>query len=181
MLASARVRPLASRGSRLLTALAAAGVAAAVVARYGGSAAGWIGGGAAAVLVVLSAIDIEQRRVPNRIVVPAALVALVARVAVDPGRWWVWVAAGCGAAAGFFVLAILRPGGLGMGDVKLVLLVGAVLGGAIVPALLIGTLAAAGWGIVLLARHGREAGCRTIAYVPFLAAGAIVALLVLRP
>jgi leader peptidase (prepilin peptidase)/N-methyltransferase len=172
---------LATPRRRWATAASATAVAAAVVVRYQGAATGYVMAGAAAVLVVLAAIDLEQRRIPNQIVVPAALVVLAARIALDPARAWVWAAAAFGAALAFFLLAILRPGGLGMGDVKLVLLIGAGLGGAVVPALLIGTVAGALFGVFLIVRHGAEAGKRTIAYAPFLASGALVTLLLLRP
>jgi leader peptidase (prepilin peptidase)/N-methyltransferase len=179
-----RVDPLpllAATRRRLATAVAALAVGGAVLARYHGSAAGLVAAFAASVLVVLSIIDLERRRVPNLIVLPAAAVVLAARIALEPDRAWVWVAAAFGTALVFFVLAILRPGGLGMGDVKLMLLMGAALGGAIIPALLFGTLAAAFYGVALLVRHGADASRRTMAYVPFLASGALLALLVLRP
>jgi leader peptidase (prepilin peptidase) / N-methyltransferase len=170
-----------SKRRRLTTGAAALAVAAGVLARYHADASGFVAAFAAAVLVVLSVIDLEVRLVPNRIVVPAAVIVLAARIVLDPGRAWVWAAASVGAAFAFFVLAILRPGGLGMGDVKLVLLIGAAVGPAVIAALLVGTLAGAAYGLFLLVRHGSAAGGRTIAYVPFLALGALVALLLLRP
>jgi leader peptidase (prepilin peptidase)/N-methyltransferase len=174
-------QPLASTRRRVTTGAAALVAGGAVLLRYHESARGSLAAFAAAVLVILSVIDLEQRRVPNRIVVPAAAVILAGRIALDPGRAWVWAAASLGAAFAFFVFAILRPGGLGMGDVKLVLLMGAALGAAIIPALLVGTLAAAVYGLFLMGRYGAEAGRRTMAYVPFLALGALLALLLLRP
>jgi leader peptidase (prepilin peptidase) / N-methyltransferase len=171
----------ASRRHRVTIGLTALAVSAAVVARYGAHAAGWVAAFAAVVLVVLSAIDLEVRLVPNRVVLPAAGLVLGGRIALEPGRAWVWAAAAFGGAFAFFVLALIRPGGLGMGDVKLMLLIGAALGPAIIPALLLGTVAAAVYGLFLLVRFGSQAGCRTIAYVPFLASGALVALIVLRP
>ena len=68
-----------------------------------------------------------------------------------------------------------------MGDVKLALLLGAALGGAVVPALLLGTLAGSAAAVVLLARHGREARRRAIPFGPFLAFGTIATLLLLAP
>ena len=80
------------------------------------------------VLVVLSAIDLEHRIVPNRIVLPAALVVLVAQTALHPSPEWTLGALG---ASGFlFVAALAYPAGMGMGDVKLALLLGAMLGRA---------------------------------------------------
>jgi len=164
-----------------LTAAAAIGAAAAVLARYDGGASGIVAAFAACVLVVLAAIDVEQRRVPNAIVLPAAAVVLAARVAIEPGRSWVWLAAAFGAAFAFLVLASIYPAGLGMGDVKLMLLIGATLGSAVLGGLLLGTLSAGIAGIALIARHGRAARRRSLPYVPFLAFGTLWALLLFRP
>jgi leader peptidase (prepilin peptidase)/N-methyltransferase len=172
---------LPSRRKRLATAASAAAVGGALVLRYHSTPEGWVVAFAAIVLVVLTYIDLEVRRVPNRIVLPAAAIVLAARIVLDPGRGWVWPAAGFGAAFAFFLLAILRPGGLGMGDVKLVLLIGAVLGSAVIPALLVGTVAGAAYGVILLVRFGSQASCRTIAYVPFLASGALAVMFLAKP
>lgn len=154
---------------------------AAVVVRYHGSAAGGVAAFASVVLVVLAAIDLERRQIPNPIVVPAAAVVLIGRIALDPSRWWVWLAASFGAGLAFFVLALVHPAGLGMGDVKLVLLIGAALGSAVLAGLFLGTVAAAIFGVALIARHGREARRRTLAYAPFLCFGALCVMLLVRP
>jgi leader peptidase (prepilin peptidase)/N-methyltransferase len=130
------------------------------------------------VLVVLSAIDLERRVLPNRIVVPSTILVLAARIALEPPRAWEWVIAGAGAFAFFYVIALLYPGGLGLGDVKFAALLGVGLGAAVVPAFVIGMTAAAVYGIALLLRDGRKAGKATIAYGPFLAFGALIALFV---
>jgi len=77
----------------------------------------------------------------------------------------------------FLVFALVYPAGLGMGDVKLALLIGAALGYAVVSALLLGTLAAGVFGAILLFKEGSSARKRAIPLGPFLAAGAIVVLL----
>jgi prepilin signal peptidase PulO-like enzyme (type II secretory pathway) len=174
-------RPLASPRRRILTAASAVAAGGVVLARYEGSAPGRVAAFATVCLVVLSAIDLERRRIPNAIVLPAAAIVLAGRLVVEPGRTWLWIGASLGAAAAFFVLALVRPGALGMGDAKLVFLIGAALGPAIIAGLLIGTLTAAAFGIGLIARYGRLAGRRTIAYAPFLSFGAFLALLLLRP
>jgi leader peptidase (prepilin peptidase) / N-methyltransferase len=68
-----------------------------------------------------------------------------------------------------------------MGDVKLALLLGFALGGAVFPALVVGTLAGGAAGIVLLLRNGSEARRRAIPFGPFLAFGAIAILLLSAP
>jgi leader peptidase (prepilin peptidase)/N-methyltransferase len=169
----ARARPVGS--------VFAAAIAAAVHLRYGAGPAGVIAALTCAVLVVLSVIDVETRRLPNVIVLPTAAFVLVARLLTDPEHWATWVGAGLGAFACFFLLALVNPAGLGMGDVKLVLLLGFALGTAVLPALVLGTLVAALAGAVLLVRDGREARGRTIPYGPFLAFGAVAVTLLLTP
>jgi leader peptidase (prepilin peptidase)/N-methyltransferase len=168
-----RARPLGS--------LLAAGLAAAALARYGLSVAGLIAAFTCGVLVVLSVIDVESRRLPNRIVLPSAAIVLVARLATAPEHWKTWLLAGLGAFAFFLVFALIYPAGLGMGDVKLALLLGFALGGAIMPALLVGTVAGAAAGVVLLVRHGAKARRRALPFGPFLAFGAIAIILLASP
>jgi leader peptidase (prepilin peptidase)/N-methyltransferase len=129
------------------------------------------------VLGVLAVIDVEQRRLPNAIVVPAAVAMLAAQLVVSPERWVEWIVASLAAFAGMLALALLKPGGLGMGDVKLSLLLGAALGWDVLLALVLGTAAGAVYALVLLARHGAAGRRMTFAYGPFLAAGAAIAFL----
>jgi leader peptidase (prepilin peptidase)/N-methyltransferase len=130
----------------------------------------------AAVLVVLSAVDIERRLLPNRIVLPSAAVVLVAQVAFFPDRALEWLLASVGAALFLFLPLLVRPSGMGMGDVKLALLLGAALGKSVVPGLLIGFLSAVPVSLYLLARYGSSARTRAIPFGPFLAFGSLVAL-----
>jgi leader peptidase (prepilin peptidase)/N-methyltransferase len=131
-----------------------------------------------AVLVALSWHDIRRRVIPNRIVLPAWLVVLGAQLLLHPSQWSEWVIASGTAAGGFLVLALLYPAGMGMGDVKLVGLLGAALGSAVLSGLFVGTLLAAVFAVALLVRDGRAARKATLPYGPFLAAGAVVVLLI---
>jgi prepilin signal peptidase PulO-like enzyme (type II secretory pathway) len=125
-------------------------------------------------LVTLSAADLGYRLVPNRIVMPAFVICLLAHTAIDPSVEW--VAAALAASTLMLVFALIHPAGLGMGDVKLTLLLGAMLGRTVGAALLIGFVAALVPSLVLLARHGSKARKMAIPLVPFLALGALVAL-----
>jgi leader peptidase (prepilin peptidase) / N-methyltransferase len=126
------------------------------------------------VLVAVSATDLTHRIVPNRIVLPAAVIVLVAQTALHPSPEWALGALG---ASGFlFAAALAYPAGMGMGDVKLALLLGAMLGRLVAVGLMIGMVAALVPGIVLLARHGSAARKMGIPFAPFLALGAVVAL-----
>lgn len=132
-----------------------------------------------AVLVAISATDLERRIIPNRIVLPATVVLLAAQTMLDPSVEW--IAAGLGAAAFFLLAALAYPGGMGMGDVKLALLLGVVLGRAVPVALLIGMLAALVPSFVLLARHGSAGRKMTIPFGPFLSLGGVVAVFAGNP
>ena len=159
-----------------IVAVVAFGLAAAVLVHFGLGARGAIEAFVAGVLVWLSAIDIERHLLPNLIVLPAAALVLVAQIAAFPGDTVEWVVSAFGAAGALLVLALVYPAGLGMGDVKLALLLGAALGRLVVPALLVGLIASALIGLALIARHGLKARKQTIPLGPFLAFGAIVTL-----
>jgi len=126
------------------------------------------------VLVAVSGTDLEHHIIPNRIVLPAAALVLAANTALHLSPEWALAALG---ASGFlFAAALAYPKGMGMGDVKLALLMGAALGRTVPVALMIGMLAALIPGLYLLARHGSAARKMRIPFGPFLALGSVVAL-----
>jgi prepilin signal peptidase PulO-like enzyme (type II secretory pathway) len=65
---------------------------------------------------------------------------------------------------------------MGMGDVKLALLIGALLGRTTPVAIMLALFLALVPSLVLIARHGRGARRLAIPFAPFLAAGAVIAL-----
>jgi len=151
------------------TALLVAGC----VLAFGVSARAAVAAFLCCVLVAVSAIDAEHRIIPNRIVVPAAAIVLVANSALTLSPQW---AIGAFAAAGFLLAAALAyPAGMGMGDVKLALLMGAGLGKTVSVALMVGMMAAMVPGVYLLARHGKAARKMGLPFGPFLAIGSVVA------
>jgi leader peptidase (prepilin peptidase) / N-methyltransferase len=127
-----------------------------------------------AALVAVSATDIERFVIPNRVVLPAAAAVLAAQTLLHPSVEW--TAAGFGASAFLLLAALAYPAGMGMGDVKLALLLGAMLGRTVPVALMGGMLAALVPSVVLLARHGSAARKMRIPFGPFLALGGVVAL-----
>jgi leader peptidase (prepilin peptidase) / N-methyltransferase len=90
-----------------------------------------MGAGAASVsvlawLVVLSLYDLRERRLPNRLTVPGAIVILLVAAAVDRGGP---ALIGAGALAGLYlVVHLVAPTGMGAGDVKLAAGVGGLTG-----------------------------------------------------
>jgi len=154
----------------LATALLVAGC----VWKFGLSAEAAVASAFCAALVAVSAIDIAHRIVPNRIVVPGAGLILAAQTAIHPSPQW---ALGAFGASGFlFAAALLYPAGMGMGDVKLALMLGAMLGRTTPVGMLIGMFAALVPSVVLLARHGSAARKMGLPFAPYLAFGAVVAL-----
>ena len=125
-------------------------------------------------LVAVSATDLEHRIIPNRIVLPAAALVLAAQTAVHPSPEWAIAAAG--ACAFLLTAALAYPAGMGMGDVKLALLLGAMLGRTVPVALFVGMVAALVPGIYFLAKYGSEGRKMGVPLAPFLALGSLVAL-----
>ncbi len=130
-------------------------------------------------LVAVSATDLEHRIIPNRIVVPAAAIVLVAQTALRPSPEWAISA--FGASGALFLTALVYPAGMGMGDVKLALLLGAMLGRTVPVAILLGMIVALVPSVVLFARYGMKARKMGIPLGPFLALGAVVALFAGHP
>ncbi len=154
----------------LLTAL----LIAACFFAFGSSGEAFVAAFFCAVLVAISAIDLSHRIVPNVIVLPAAAIVLVAQTALEPSVEWLLGA--FGAAFFLFLAALAYPEGMGMGDVKLALLLGAMLGRTVPVGADARDARRARAVDLLLARHGSAARKMAIPFAPFLAFGAIVAL-----
>lgn len=143
----------------------------------------------AAVAVALAMIDLDVKRLPDRIVLPSYVVAAVLLLiaAVCTGSWADAGRAVIGMVAMFglyYVIAFVRPDGMGFGDVKTAGLLGLYLGWVSWAALAVGFLAGflfgSVFGVVLLL--GRRVDRKTaIPYGPHLLAGAFVALFVAAP
>jgi leader peptidase (prepilin peptidase)/N-methyltransferase len=129
-----------------------------------------------AALVALAAIDVEERRLPNRVVYPLAAWGVVGAILVKHDALGGRLPAAAAAFVLLLVPALARPGSIGMGDVKLAGTMGLYLGPAVAPALLLAFLggALAGTGMVL--RDGAGARKKTLAFGPFLALGGCVPL-----
>ncbi len=127
------------------------------------------------VLVLLTAIDLEHRLLPNVIVLPASL-AVIAVVAVSqPHDLVTHIAAGVALGGFFFASAAFFPGSIGMGDAKLGLLIGFALGSQTFPAVEIALVCVLVVALWIIATQGAAARKKAIAFGPFLALGAILA------
>lgn len=132
-----------------------------------------------AVLILLAVIDWEQRRVPNVIVLPATAAALASAWA---GGHLFSATAGAGLAFAFFLALyalgrrLCGPGALGMGDVKLAALIGAIFGAQqMAYALALGILLAGAAAAGLLASRRAQRG-DTLPFGHFMALAAVALL-----
>ena len=142
-----------------------------------------------AALLALAVIDLETYLLPNRIVYPLTVAMLVLLplgllADDDAGAIGRGLLAGVIAFAAFFVLHLVSPRSMGFGDVKLSFTLGLSLGcvgwGEMVLGLFLGFLYGAVIGIVLITVSKRGRG-QAVPFGPFLAAGAVTALLVGMP
>ena len=119
--------------------------------------------------------DLSERRIPNGIVIPAGA-ACAAAWAVSGIALFALVE-GLVLVAVLLALSLVRPEALGMGDVKIALLLVLGLDGRGAVALLVALALAAGFAALLFFRFGRAAASRALPLAPFFAAGALIALI----
>lgn len=135
----------------------------------------------AAISIALALIDLDTHRLPNRIVLPAYIVAPVLLVIATWGSGEAWssllrvLIGGVVLYAVYFLLMLVQPGGMGFGDVKLAGILGGYLAWVGWGAFLVGAFAAfllgGVYAVVLLAlrRAGRKTG---IPFGPWMILGA---------
>ncbi|GAA4354152.1 prepilin peptidase [Microbacterium rhizosphaerae] len=142
-----------------------------------------------AISIVLTLIDLDTKRLPNAIVLPSYVVAVIlfAAAATLTNDWAALVRAGAGMVilyAFYFLLRVIRPGGMGGGDVKLAGVVGIYLGWLGWGALIIGSFAAFvlgglfGIGLMVFRKAGRKTA---IPFGPWMLAGAWVGIFFGQP
>jgi leader peptidase (prepilin peptidase)/N-methyltransferase len=128
-------------------------------------------------LISLAGTDLEHRLLPNAIVGPAALVGFALSVLASPERWWLYLLSCAAVAGGLLLLALLYPGGMGMGDVKMGGMLGAFLGPDAALAVFLGALCGALTGGLLMAA-GKMRRRSALPFGVFMAFGGVVALFV---
>ncbi len=182
---AASASPLRTATTGVLVALALGGALLAGGLRPGTVALAWAGVAG----VVLGAVDLAVHRLPDRVTVPA-YAAVGTALLVDAVALGTWpallraVLAGAAASGLAACAAVLSPRGLGFGDVKLLGLLGLVLGwvgwGVLLAGVLLGLVTGAAASLVLVAA-GR-AGWRTaLPFGPPLLVGAVLAVAVAGP
>ena len=130
-----------------------------------------------AILVAVTLTDLDERIIPNKILVAGAVIGSVLVVATDPSSIPERAIAAAAAGGALFVAALAYPHGMGLGDVKLAAVMGLFLGRNVAAALIIALLAGSAVGLAIIAREGGAARKRAIPFGPFLALGGVVALL----
>jgi leader peptidase (prepilin peptidase) / N-methyltransferase len=167
-----------ARGRAATRAVTAGLLAATVLVLRGDAAQLVLGLLLVAVLVPLTLVDVAVRLLPDRLTGAAAIAAILAGTLLDPGGEAGRLVAGLAAGGAFLLAAIARPGDMGMGDVKLAAVLGLFLGADVAVAVFVALMAGVVAGLALMARKGVRAGRATaIAFGPFLALGAVVAML----
>jgi leader peptidase (prepilin peptidase) / N-methyltransferase len=129
-----------------------------------------------ALLGVVTVRDLRTRLIPDSALAASLAVVLPVCLLSDPDGIPVRIAAGLAAAGFLLAAALIRPDGMGLGDVKLAGVLGVYLGPAVAEAMLVAFAAGSVAGLALLVRHGWSARGRTIPFAPFLAIGALFAL-----
>jgi leader peptidase (prepilin peptidase)/N-methyltransferase len=162
---------------RLAAAAVAVFLIGACFVEFGATPEAFIAAVFVSALVAVCVTDLERRIIPNRIVLPATAVVFAAQTALAPERAFEWALAAVAAASILALPLLVAPGGIGMGDVKLALLLGTMLGRYVWVAFVVAFLAAFVAALVILVRYGGEGRQRAFAFGPFLAVGAVVALL----
>jgi leader peptidase (prepilin peptidase)/N-methyltransferase len=127
-------------------------------------------------LVPIAVIDLDLKIIPNKLTAPAAVLAVALGAVLEPSYLPEQLAAGAGALIFFLLPTLVHSKGMGMGDVKLVAVLGLYLGRAVAPAIFIALILGVVVGAAVIAMKGVSDGRRTkIPFGPFLAVGALVA------
>jgi leader peptidase (prepilin peptidase) / N-methyltransferase len=124
-------------------------------------------------LGAVASIDLREHRIPNRVVVPASIACGVLLVVehVDLAALVPELAV----VSALLLVSLVVPAALGMGDVKLALLLAIGIDGDAIVALAAGFALAAAYALLLVIREGRSAGRTALPLAPFLAIGALAA------
>src|ERR1700760_286097 len=123
------------------------------------------------VAVPCAVIDLERRIIPNRITAPGAILAVGAGLALDPGGQLSRLAWTAGVAGFLLVASLVNPAGMGMGDVKLLGVIGLCLGRPVIVALVAALPASLLTGFAIASRRGvRTARKTALPFGPYLTA-----------
>ncbi|MDA8106848.1 MAG: prepilin peptidase [Nitrospiraceae bacterium] len=135
-------------------------------------------------LLVITFVDLEFQIIPDRITLPGIVIGIVAGSLLMPDPFMRTTLLGYKASVigllsggGFFYLvAVLSRGGMGGGDIKMMAMVGALMGWkTVLLTTFLGSLSGSMVGIFLMIFRGRGRKAK-IPFGPFLALGAVITL-----
>ena len=131
-----------------------------------------------AVLLTAALTDLQERRIPNCLTGGGLALVIAFTALLEPQAVAQRLIFALLVFTFFLLAAVLRPGGLGLGDVKLVAVMGAALGAASLTAIGLALVGAALFGAAIASRRGwSRARSATVPLAPFLAGGSLVILL----
>ena len=125
-------------------------------------------------LVIISFIDWEFMIIPNVIVFPLTLVGLAFSIASDPLKWWMPLAFSAGSFVFMLIVHLIYPKGMGMGDVKLAMMLGAFLVKSVIAGIFLGFLAGSIAGVIFIL-FKKKTLKQYIPFGPFISIGGLVA------
>ena len=158
----------------LVVAGGVAGVAASFAA-FGWSGRSFVGAILCPAFVLLAAIDLRHRLLPNTIIFPSTLAIVLIIAATDVHSLPAHLEAGLALFGFLFLFAALAPSGLGMGDAKAGLLLGVALGSRTLAAMFAAFFVLFVAAVWILVRNGLAGRKQSLPFGPFLALGAILA------
>jgi leader peptidase (prepilin peptidase)/N-methyltransferase len=142
----------------------------------------WLGLAFVVLLVPVTVIDIDFRIIPNKLMLVGTVAALAILLLTAPQDIPEHLIAAFAAGGFLLVAALVYPGGMGMGDVKLAFVMGLFLGRDVGVAMLVALVAGSIAGAVVMASKGVKAGRKTaLPFGPFLALGGLIGLLAGEP
>jgi leader peptidase (prepilin peptidase) / N-methyltransferase len=128
-------------------------------------------------LVPITLIDFDTQIIPNKITYPGVVVGIAIVALTDLDSLPENLIAAFAAGGFFFIAWFLKPGGMGLGDVKLAFMLGVYLGRAVAPAIFVALISGSLIGAAIMARYGTAKGRKMkIPFGPYLALGGVVGL-----
>ncbi len=125
-------------------------------------------------LIVISFIDWEFMIIPNLIVFPLTIVGLVFSISANPSKWWMPLAFSAGAFVFMLIIHLIYPKGMGMGDVKLAMMLGAFLVKNIIAGIFLGFLIGSIAGLIFIGLKKKTLK-QYIPFGPFISMGGLIA------